>query len=1540
MSGTFELGLTITSRGGQQAAEDVKTVQRATVDLTAATSQGTQVLLDKYDQQGAALRRLKSDYLDLQAEMKAGFVSPADAGRATAVLSQMEQQMGSLASATDKSAFSTANARRELIVMGHEAMTGNFSRMPGSFMVLAERVGMTTALFNPFTLGIVASAAAIGGLVVAMAEGHDEMVAMDNALAITSDYSGLTRGGMESLAQSMANTGQVTVGTAKDIVTALVSSGRIGADSIGAIAQLSANYAEATGQDVAKIAPAMIKLFADPLKGAEQLNESMHFLTASDIEHIATLERLGEVQQAQLFLAEKVTAQMPDQAKNVGDLSAAYQVLKNVISGAVDAMMSWGKTPTAQSQATEIEAQIASLQKFGAAADKLLLRSLESRLPALQAQILAENDIAAAQSVQADALTRQKMAQKEIDKSATHQLAILQLTLDNLTAQKTQTTDMLERERELRNQIATVQNSMSADARVAQDGEINNALKMQEITLSMAAQQNDAQLKLGTISKADHDATKTFLALEKNQVETIATAQLDAVAGLTAAQKQQYANRLSQLAGEKAAIEQTGATQQLIDQKTAADAVTKSWTDMEAAIAKASSTELSSLDKAIQAQQAHNDEIGKTPAQIAAVKAAITDQATAEAQASADAIDAMLARQEGDANYVALSPQVIAVYQQISASLHAQVADQQKLSALQQDGSILAANAAAAKAASESWQKGWKETDRIVRDTFVSWATQGGSMAQKIGDALKQSLVSAIYEAELKPLALQLYTSATGALGMSGSPASSATGLVNTASNGVSLYNGLTAAGAGASAASLVGANAVGLAGGDSMGALIAGNAGTWGVDASAVGGAAGATGGAMAAIGTAMPYVALAIAAYELFAAKGGGPQTGQYGTMSGTGAYTANYTMSGGDALGNQSLSTGILQQITAIATAAGKSAADVSISQGYKLDPQGTSPGIAYRDISVAGQQISGGNIFSPDYTTSHDNGAGVATYLGTLNTSEIQALVTALGDPKLITASNALMAQYGELEKSLPAYLNAQAMQSAMSTSMMTDAEKLKQTTDQMDAGFAALGVAVPKSTEDFRALINGIDLTTDAGKAELAGLNQLGPEFLQVAQATGTATTAAVTAVRSAADIANERQNLQDQLDQLTMTSTQLLQKQRDALDASNQALFDQVQAATSAKAASDAAAQAATDAAAAAAQAVTDAQNTLMSAYQSQSSALQSTITQFNNFHTSLLAFRDSLMTGNLSTLSPAEKYQAAKDLFEQTYSLAKSGDPTAVGNLQNISQQFLTASQAYNASSSAYGQDFSAVSNALSATAITAQTQADIAQTQLTELQSLMQGLININTSVISVHDAVVALQTALAAQASAAAAASSHAGSSGAIALNSGALGQVSGNSNPIIPGLSVLPTDSATMAAAKILYQSATGGVSSALYNQYLPGGPSDVPGWNGDPAALRKIYGFSGGGVASNGLYVAGENGPEVIEGVGATRIYPADQTSALMARLQQGGDSGETSALLKDVLAELRALVRQGGAVAAATVDKLSIVADKIDATKRQLARAA
>ena len=136
------------------------------------------------------------------------------------------------------------------------------------------------------------------------------------------------------------------------------------------------------------------------------------------------------------------------------------------------------------------------------------------------------------------------------------------------------------------------------------------------------------------------------------------------------------------------------------------------------------------------------------------------------------------------------------------------------------------------------------------------------------------------------------------------------------------------------------------------------------------------------------------------------------------------------------------------------------------------------------------------------------------------------------------------------------------------------EQRAQTIKNINATVAGSGFDAATATrEQFRSLVEAQDVSTESGARMYAALIGVAGAFDQltpVAQATA----AAVVAVgRSLADIASERSRLQDQLDSLTMTSTELLAKQRSALDASNQGLFDQVQAAQAAKDANDALAQ-------------------------------------------------------------------------------------------------------------------------------------------------------------------------------------------------------------------------------------------------------------------------------------------------------------------------------------------------------------------------------
>lgn len=392
------------------------------------------------------------------------------------------------------------------------------------------------------------------------------------------------------------------------------------------------------------------------------------------------------------------------------------------------------------------------------------------------------------------------------------------------------------------------------------------------------------------------------------------------------------------------------------------------------------------------------------------------------------------------------------------------------------------------KKAAEDAAREWQQVSDQLGQALTNDLMRGGKSGLDYLKSYASTLV-------LRPLIQAAMSPLSDAVGSAFGGGGGALGTLSNLSSLSGMYNAFATSGVG-TAVGLSTAAVPGLMGptltGGALGGATLTSAGTAGA-------------GAMGAVGAAVPWIAAAVLAYEVFAKKGGGPQQGQYGS-AGAGGYTSSFTMSGGDVLGNQALSAGVMSQIAALAAAAGKSAADISIGQGYKLDPQGTAAALAYRNITVGGRKISGGNFDGnngADYYTAHDDGKGVANFLGTLHTSELQALITALADPQLIAASNALMANYGELEKSLPAFLTAQAMQKDMARAMMTDAERLTDATETMRAGFAALGIAVPESSAAFRELIQGINITTQAGMDELTALNKLGPAFLEVADATVT-----------------------------------------------------------------------------------------------------------------------------------------------------------------------------------------------------------------------------------------------------------------------------------------------------------------------------------------------------------------------------------------------------------------------------------------------------
>ena len=225
-----------------------------------------------------------------------------------------------------------------------------------------------------------------------------------------------------------------------------------------------------------------------------------------------------------------------------------------------------------------------------------------------------------------------------------------------------------------------------------------------------------------------------------------------------------------------------------------------------------------------------------------------------------------------------------------------------------------------------------------------------------------------------------------------------------------------------------------------------------------------------------------------------------------------------------------------------------------------------------------------------------------------------------------------------------------------------------------------------SSERFKELVQGLDVTTDAGQALLEALLRLAPAFKESVEKRET-----------------ERNKLLGEYNDLVLSNTQKLEAQRDALDASNRALFDQVQAL---KAAQDDA---------------TKARTVLTNAYNREKNALESLKGKFTSAFDSIKKAIEDITGGPSALLSPMEQYQQDKGNFERILQLSRFGtgeeQAKALSELPGAANKLLESSRTFNASSEAYFTDFNMVTSAL-------QSASSVAEEQVSETQRLIDKL------------------------------------------------------------------------------------------------------------------------------------------------------------------------------------------------------------------------
>ncbi|ALP62824.1 phage tail length tape measure family protein [Paraburkholderia caribensis] len=1334
----------------------------------------------RVDQASVQLRQLAQQEKDLEAAFRSGAIAIGEYKASMADIAASQKALGAVASSA-KSASSemegfglkTAGARREVLVLAHEALTGSWSNFGGSIMVLAERMDLLEGAASGVALQIAAVLAPLVLVGAAMVHVAEQNAQMNEALVMTGGYVGLTTDGLRELAVA-ATAGGATVDTAVEAVTALAATGRLTGDEIASLGRTVADVATYTSTSAKQMVDDLTKLADDPVKASVKLNEQYHYLTASTYDQITALEKQGDATGAAQVAVEAFSAAMEqrtvDIAKNEGIILAGWRDIKNMISGAVDAIGSFGAAAGPAEVVARLQANKAARFPIGQwdACDEA---DLQDAIAKQAAAVKAARDKQSQEEQQRqliDAKSWYDTWNKQFATPAEKRTQEVNEYLDRTAALNLSPEQQLADQQKIndRNKDKTQRKGGTGLVdRAELSGEVQavkDALADELSAIDSARKVLDASYKSGTLSASQYyQQQRDLLAQAASDQIDAANREAALIAqgiknrALSASQRAQLANQ------EKKALADGSKAVEDFFAKVSVSAAQEDevWDKYGKSQLEAMQKQIDSATQNDQSLKDQIDTFGMTKGAVDALRASRADE-TLAALEQGRAI-AMLNGEVGDTKPW---DDAIEKAKSLSKVLHSVADDQSSLDDLEQ-----------AKKQQDDLVSGWKSTiDGIGSDFhngFLQMLTDGtagwSSWTKALKNTFEATVIDEIYKAFAKPFIVSVIANIAGltdgtgvqnsvlqSYGLGGNSTvnnllSNPVGTYNNLSNGYNTimswlqgYGGASTAlgsaaiagassgalgsggvvlgglgsgigsGVASSTASMVGSNAYGFTGsgvGSSLGSssvgLMYGGAGLLGGLAggalfgnkgySSLGGSLGAMGGL--AVGTSSAVAGTALGA-EL------GSWAGPIGAVIGAalGALAGSFIGGGETRYGASYVSNG--QSATKFAGPSGGDPEADQVTQQINSTFQtiqsmatqlgGSIDGLGQYKASYEISPQKGNSFVAAGFTTGSD------WYPDRQDLRGVKDSTTVLNDFSLQLQRSVIDSlQKANLDAPYAAVLQG------------VDASKLS--ANDITTLLSELN-AVKSLFDSFQHLGSDFDnLKKASTDAQLAVLNLSGG-----VDSFNTSATYFYQHFTSAGQQADDSaKSVNDQLVALGYSGIHTRDQFRDlveSLDLSTDAGQRTYVALLGLAPAFD--------------NVVSSYESAVASAYSTQSQALQS-------FKSQVDQFRQSLTTGDLSTLSPEQQYAATKQRFDELYSAAIGGDANAQSNLTSAAQDFLTASKAYNASSGQYQADLSEVMQSMDYASSSA-------DAQLTQLKQMVAGIVDVNDSVQTVAEAIAALQ------------------------------------------------------------------------------------------------------------------------------------------------------------------------------------------------------
>lgn len=219
-------------------------------------------------------------------------------------------------------------------------------QLKDSFGGIAPAARALAGAFNPLTIAIGASAAAVGLLATAYVKAAQEQDNFNRAIINTGHYAGVTAGQLNDMADAIDSVVGTHTGAANTL-TQLLNIGTLPGDSLQYLAQSAIEAQRTLGVSTDEIVKNYAELAKSPVDASLKLNSALHYLNVEQLKQIQSLIDMGRETDAARVALVAYGAALHERSgeadKDLSRLQTYWNDLKDVAGETWDAMLGVGR---------------------------------------------------------------------------------------------------------------------------------------------------------------------------------------------------------------------------------------------------------------------------------------------------------------------------------------------------------------------------------------------------------------------------------------------------------------------------------------------------------------------------------------------------------------------------------------------------------------------------------------------------------------------------------------------------------------------------------------------------------------------------------------------------------------------------------------------------------------------------------------------------------------------------------------------------------------------------------------------------------------------------------------------------------------------------------------------------------------------------------------------------------------------------------------------------------------------------------------------